>query len=70
MAEQVNEAAPHTAAVSLAKLKDLLRQESADERLAYYKDVVRTEHLHDSTTLLRWAPRTLRSRAPSSSRAP
>ena len=47
VAEQVNESVPHTASLSLADLRDLLRGENAHERFKYYSRVVRTEQLHD-----------------------
>ena len=47
VAERVNEAQEHTAALSVEEMLRLLQEESSDERRAYYKRVVRTEHMHD-----------------------
>jgi hypothetical protein len=47
VAEQVNEALPHTASLSVDEMLDLLRGENPHERFAYYERAVRTEHLHD-----------------------
>ncbi len=47
VAERVNEAQEHTAALSVEEMLRLLQEESSDERRACYKRVVRTEHMHD-----------------------
>ena len=49
VAEDVNEAEPHPASLSIEEMLGLLNDdpESAHARFQYYKRAVRTEHLHD-----------------------
>ena len=47
VAEQVNEASPHTASLNVQDMLDLLRGDNPHKRYAYYERVVRTEHQHD-----------------------
>jgi len=47
VAEQVNEAQEHTAAVSVEDMLRLLQEDQQAERHEYYKRLVRTENLHN-----------------------
>ena len=47
VAEQVNEGDPHTAAWDVKAMLRLLQEGNDTERHAYYKKLVRTEHIHD-----------------------
>ena len=47
VAASVNESETHTAALSIKDLLHLLKRENAHDRFAYYKKLVRTEHIHD-----------------------
>ena len=47
VAEQVNEALPHTASLSTQEMLDLLQSKNPHDRYEYYQRAVRTEHLHD-----------------------
>ena len=47
VAEQVNEGDPHTASWDVKAMLRLLQEGNHTERHAYYKKLVRTEHIHD-----------------------
>ena len=47
VAEQVNEGDPHTASWDVKAMLRLLQEGNDTERHAYYKKLVRTEHIHD-----------------------
>ena len=47
IAERVNEAKIHTAAVSVEEMLKLLQEDMPEERMDYYKRSVRTENMHD-----------------------
>ena len=47
IAERVNEAVAHTAAVSVEEMLKLLQEDMSEERMEYYKRSVRTENMHD-----------------------